>query len=708
MDGGRLLPKNVETLGCVERDIQTIGLPTIIIGDFNAHIEDLDGKTDRMGRYLLDWADKEGLVILNTSDKCVGKTTWAVSDKQTCIDMYCLVSPIQFPRVVGMSIDTTGAQSVGSDHNSIWIELSSSYRPRPGVERKERHHALPEWAIDKLVETLENSVEQVDTDEYDVFEQWVVDNINSVTKTSNPATKTQKHRRKAWWDKEVSEALFKRKQACRAHRQALKHGSTGDNILQLWEAYRVAKRHMASVVQKKMRAINVRLLQNIKKAGKDSAKKFWQYIGTQQPPVPQTQASLQDPDTGQALSEEECLRLVEKHFSAKFHSMASAAEDTDPETRKSLSPCDTITARELERAIRHLSGNTAAGLDRIPALLLKKMGSTVRQLLLAVLNRVLLSGEIPKSWNRSRIRLILKKGSDKRHLESYRPIAVTSVLYRLFCCILRQRMMSWAEESLEREAGRAALGVHKGVPNEAVQGEVGWSSFEAREAVSKLAYERRLSQLPDGRWAREVFKYIHLKCINTKWVLRTKRLAERYEVAPCRLTEKPQWDRRTKVREAVQEAESASWRTMVAGKPALSFYSKAKQAIEKEPLYENSKGSGLLCEARCGMLRTRLLRATYTPNLDTTCPLCTLEEESIEHIVLRCPALKPQVSATSSAAATPPEQRQKLLAMALGFRESQEQPQWETVEATKRRLEHWWCANYLQDRTGPAANTPNQ
>ncbi|KAH7948527.1 hypothetical protein HPB52_024084 [Rhipicephalus sanguineus] len=472
--------KNVETLGCVERDIQTIGLPTIIIGDFNAHIEDLDGKTDRMGRYLLDWADKEGLVILNTSDKCVGKTTWAVSDKQTCID-YCLVSPILFPRVVGMSIDTTGAQSVGSDHNSIWIELSSSYRPRPGVERKERHHALPEWAIDKLVETLENSVEQVDTDEYDVFEQWVVDNINSVTKTSNPATKTQKHRRKAWWDKEVSEALFKRKQACRAHRQALKHGSTGDNILQLWEAYRVAKRHMASVVQKKMRAINVRLLQNIKKAGKDSAKKFWQYIGTQQPP-----------------------------------------------------------------------------------------------------------------------------------------------------------------------------------------------------------------------------------CINTKWVLRTKRLAERYEVAPCRLTEKPQRDRRTKVREAVQEAESASWRTMAAGKPALSFYSKAKQAIEKEPLYENSKGSGLLCEARCGMLRTRLLRATYTPNLDTTCPLCTLEEESIEHIVLRCPALKPQVSATSSAAATPPEQRQKLLAMALGFRESQEQPQWETVEATKRRLEHWWCANYLQDRTGPAANAPNQ
>ncbi|KAH7943148.1 hypothetical protein HPB52_005839 [Rhipicephalus sanguineus] len=119
---------------------------------------------------------------------------------------------------------------------------------------------------------------------------------------------------------------------------------------------------------------------------------------------------------------------------------------------------------------------------------------------------------------------------------------------------------------------------------------------------------------------------------------------------------------------------------------------KAKQAIEKEPMHENSKGSGLLCEARCGMLRTRLLRARYTPNLDTTCPLCTLEDESIEDIVLHCPALQPQRPrdfTNFTAFAVPPpdeeERQQQLLAMALGFRESQEQPQWEAVETTKRR-----------------------
>ncbi|KAH8025265.1 hypothetical protein HPB51_005616 [Rhipicephalus microplus] len=73
-------------------------------------------------------------------------------------------------------------------------------------------------------------------------------------------------------------------------------------------------------------------------------------------------------------------------------------------------------------------------------------------------------------------------------------------------------LSSGTRQSLEVrqwDADRAALVVNRGVPNEAVQGEVGWSFFEAREAVPELAYEYRLSHLPDGRWVLEVYKYIH-------------------------------------------------------------------------------------------------------------------------------------------------------------------------------------------------------
>ncbi|KAH7981574.1 hypothetical protein HPB49_025558 [Dermacentor silvarum] len=44
----------------------------------------------------------------------------------------------------------------------------------------------------------------------------------------------------------------------------------------------------------------------------------------------------------------------------------------------------------------------------------------------------------------------------------------------------------WIERR-QREVGRVALGCHGAVENEAIQGDLGCSSFEAREAVSKIA-----------------------------------------------------------------------------------------------------------------------------------------------------------------------------------------------------------------------------
>lgn len=646
---------------------------------------------------------------------------------------------------------------------------------------------------------------------------------------------------------------------------------------------------------------------------------------------------------------------------------------------------DSITMGKMERALRQLSGSSAAGLDGVPPMLLKRMGRQTRMVMLAALNSVLTTGRVPRSWGRSRMRLIWKKGTDKSLPESYRPITVTAAMYRLFCHILRARIQVWAEgvlgelqngfrpgrclednlfivtqaveiaakegrtlllafldvaqaydtvetrrlwsilralglqenllrllealyedtqvvihwgcrntntiavsrglrqgcplspllfmlfvsslerrlaesgrgfdvtymkqrgskvqrlpalfyaddivlmaenstdmqslldicsdegsalgltfsarksasmryapegddvddtrlslqgngiervvaykylgvtltaapcytqgfeeelrkkavarraflgsralwgfsrfevarelwksvavpaltfgnavlctaastqralEARQREAGRAALGVHKGVPNEAIQGDLGWSSFEAREAVAKLAYERRLSQMPDGRWAREVYKYITLRCITTKWVARTKRLAERYGVAPVRLAETAERGWREKVRRQVSRVEEERWRKAAEEKPALAVYSGGKADIGKELFYENSTGSGLLFEARSGMLRTRQLRAKYTAGIDATCPSCGLAEETVAHIVLECPGLRPP----------PSDGAAHSLAIALGFRGRGEQPNWQAVETTKRRLGLWWRNRATQTPTPTASN----
>ncbi|XP_037505770.1 uncharacterized protein LOC119382110 [Rhipicephalus sanguineus] len=81
----------------------------------------------------------------------------------------------------------------------------------------------------------------------------------------------------------------------------------------------------------------------------------------------------------------------------------------------------------------------------------------------------------------------------------------------------------WLERQ-QREVGRAALGCHGRVANEAVQGDVGWSSFEAREATSKIAYQGRLMLMRRTRWARRVFEYLSATCMRTDWTRRIYQL----------------------------------------------------------------------------------------------------------------------------------------------------------------------------------------
>ncbi|KAH8020329.1 hypothetical protein HPB51_000670 [Rhipicephalus microplus] len=92
-------------------------------------------------------------------------------------------------------------------------------------------------------------------------------------------------------------------------------------------------------------------------------------------------------------------------------------------------------------------------------------------------------------------------------------------------------MSAATREWLERrqwEVGRIALGCHGMVANEAVQGDIGWSSFEAREAASKLTFHCRLMYMSRERWSRRVFDYLMATCMRTKWVRRVYQLEKKF------------------------------------------------------------------------------------------------------------------------------------------------------------------------------------
>ncbi|KAG0418375.1 hypothetical protein HPB47_004897 [Ixodes persulcatus] len=216
-------------------------------------------------------------------------------------------------------------------------------------------------------------------------------------------------------------------------------------------------------------------------------------------------------------------------------------------------------------------------------------------------------------------------------------------------------------ERRQREAGRMALAVPRTAPNEGVQGDLGWSSFEAREASAKALYERRVHRLPDGNWAYRTLRYMIYKERGTKWMHRLRRLRDRYGFEPIWL-ESAGENRvgSATIRKGIQAVETERWRAGAAAKPSLALYYTEKEAIKKEPWYDNSTGSGLLAEARMGTLRTRVWRARFTEGQERTCTLCGQTDETTEHLVLQCRHIVPGPSTT-------------VLPVALGFRIGAEQ-----------------------------------
>ena len=84
-------------------------------------------------------------------------------------------------------------------------------------------------------------------------------------------------------------------------------------------------------------------------------------------------------------------------------------------------------------------------------------------------------------------------------------------------------------ERTQREAGKWALGQPAlNIANEFIEGELGWSSFEAKEAKSKILYFARVKALSEDRWPRKVLQMIEVTNLKTRAFKRMKELSRLY------------------------------------------------------------------------------------------------------------------------------------------------------------------------------------
>ncbi|KAM7289414.1 uncharacterized protein ISCGN_029543 [Ixodes scapularis] len=140
-------------------------------------------------------------------------------------------------------------------------------------------------------------------------------------------------------------------------------------------------------------------------------------------------AVIKDDATGEELNPGGTNRYIEKCIGGMFAGDRRQMDSEEGETEDGLQEQpnrEEITERNLKRAVKMMGGNIATAMDGIPMKLVKELGPETRALLCEILNQI--EGKAQKST-----------------LSSYRPTAITSVLYSVFTQIIRDRLQTWAE-----------------------------------------------------------------------------------------------------------------------------------------------------------------------------------------------------------------------------------------------------------------------
>ena len=93
--------------------------------------------------------------------------------------------------------------------------------------------------------------------------------------------------------------------------------------------------------------------------------------------------------------------------------------------------CAPFSRAELERELGRLQAKKAPGPEDLANEMLRQLGPAARTALLVLISSSWLTGEVPRQCRAAKIVHIPKSGKDKKLVSSYRPIALTSHLWKL-------------------------------------------------------------------------------------------------------------------------------------------------------------------------------------------------------------------------------------------------------------------------------------
>ena len=143
--------------------------------------------------------------------------------------------------------------------------------------------------------------------------------------------------------------------------------------------------------------------------------------------------------------------LLSDQYASVFSKPVMSDEEVKnlfPENDTSQNLCDVLfTESDIEEAIDELSENSSAGPDNFPAKLLKKCKVELATPICEIWRESLNAGIVPITCKSANIVPIFKgQGKSRAEAKSYRPVALTSILIKIFEKVIRKTMVAYFNE----------------------------------------------------------------------------------------------------------------------------------------------------------------------------------------------------------------------------------------------------------------------
>ena len=414
----------------------------ILLGDFNAHHpiwgSPFNSSAIGRGKIITEFIKSQNLTVLND-----GSPTYIsdISTHYSHIDLSLCTEGIS-----NIFTWETLSEAYGSDHFPILITIPTYKHEKKGICR-------PKWIIkDEGWNVYRKYVKipVITSENIDAYSDKVTESIIEAASISFKLKKQfGQYKANVWWNEDCKKAVIERRKAFRKFKS---------NPIQInFINYKKARAQARRIVKLAKTSSWKNYVESL--TFRNTSKEVWKKLRcftNQSKSKTKTSISLKI-DNCVISNKADVANLLVQHYaytsSLKVIKDPFATHMTEQEfnpiifnDKMSIELEQPFTIHELERQLQN-SKDSSPGEDLIMYSFLKNLPNIEKLNLLKFYNHIWVSDTFPSKWKISLLLPILKPGKPKLEINSYRPIALTSVLCKTMEKMIALRLNVFLEEN---------------------------------------------------------------------------------------------------------------------------------------------------------------------------------------------------------------------------------------------------------------------